>query len=73
MHLLRNSYSSNNLRSTNLTHFADFRGSDMHNKNKNSFKTLKNTLDMLENKVNSAKEELQLPISSMQKKNYPYI
>ena len=42
-------------------------------KNRKSFQTLKSTLDMLENKINTAKEELQLPITSMGKKNQAYI
>lgn len=47
----------------------DFRISSFGTDKRKSIQTLKSTLNFLEDKINSAKEELQLPLSSMNKKN----
>lgn len=72
-YLLRNSFSTQHLRHTNLTTHSEFRTSDANNHKKKTFLTLKNTLDMLENKINLTKEELQIPTTSMAKKNKVYV
>ena len=71
--MLRNSFSNQHLRHTNLTTHSEFRTSDLNSNKKKTFQTLKNTLDMLENKINLTKEQLQIPTTSMQKKNKVYI
>lgn len=40
----------------------------MHALKKNQFDALKSTLDKLEDKVNAAKEQLQIPTGNMKKK-----
>ena len=52
-----------------MTEPNDFRISSLGGEKRKSMQTLKSTLDFLEDKINSAKEELQLPLSSAAKKN----
>jgi hypothetical protein len=55
LYLLRNSYSSQNLRTNNSESSNHLKGLDLANKKKKPLQTLKQTLDLLENKINSAK------------------
>jgi outer membrane murein-binding lipoprotein Lpp len=41
--------------------------------NKKQMKTLKETIDQLEDKVNAVKEQLQLPLSTMKKNAKTFI
>lgn len=47
----------------------DYRMSNLHSQKKKSMQCLKTTLDLLEDKINHAKEELTNGTSSMKKKN----
>ena len=56
LYTLRNSYSSGSLKNiSNPADTADFRMSSMPTQKKKSFQTLKSTLDLLEEKIKSAK------------------
>ena len=68
LYQLRNSYSSTSLRTISPSEGMDFRMSHLNPPKKKSLQGLKSTLDLLEDKIKNAKEELQLPISSMKKK-----
>lgn len=53
--LLRNSFSSTSLKNFNYPMNHDFRVSGLGCEKRKSFQTLKSTLDVLEDKINSAK------------------
>lgn len=69
LYILRKSCSTNSLRYINTPEVNELRFTNLAQEKRKSFQTLKSTLDLLEDKVNLVKEELQLPLSSTNKKN----
>lgn len=65
--LLRNSFSSASLKSINFSANHELRASGLACEKQKSYQTLKSTLDILEDKINSAKTELDIPITKAKK------